>query len=310
LTRVDRHDCGVLILGAKGLLGCQLATRTLLRGTRADAPLHCWSSTELDIRDPSTVLERILAVRPGIVLNAAAYTDVDGCESDVERAFAVNADGAKNVADACRAAGSLLVHYSTDFVFDGTSKRPYRTTDAIAPISVYGRSKAAGEDAVRQSGCDHLIVRTSWLFGPNGKNFVDTIRLRAVRDGALRVVADQLGRPTFSVDLADATRNLIDARAKGTVHFCNSGVCSWHALATEIVRLTGVACDVAPITSDELSRPARRPAYSVLDTTEYERITGICPRPWGDALAQYLSEGAPASRVSAARISVERTSPV
>jgi dTDP-4-dehydrorhamnose reductase len=249
-----------------------------------------WGSAELDIADRATVLSSIAHAGPTIVINCAAYTDVDGCERDTARAMAVNAEGPAFLAEACVASGVLLVHFSTDFVFDGRNSCPYKPDDAANPISIYGRSKRQGELAVRKIGGRSLIIRTSWLFGIGGKNFVDTILTRAKAGNPLSVVTDQLGRPTLTTDLATATLALLDANAAGTFHFANADACSWHEFAVEIIRYAGLSTSVAPMTSDKLNRPARRPAYSVLDTSDYTEITGCSIAPWRDALRRYLEQ--------------------
>jgi len=248
----------------------------------------CWGSSELDIKDREDVATKLGRLKPTIVLNAAAYTDVDGCERNQELAHAVNAAGPAHLAEACRQIGAIVVHFSTDFIFDGTACRPYQPQDSANPISVYGHSKWNGEEAIRQACVDHLIIRTSWLFGPGGRNFVDTILARAETGQPLRVVTDQVGRPTFSSDLAEAVLALLDARARGVVHFANADSCSWFEFAVEIVRQAGLSTIVEPITSDQLDRPARRPAYSVLDTEGYTKITGRSIASWRDALRRYM----------------------
>jgi dTDP-4-dehydrorhamnose reductase len=224
------------------------------------------------------------------VINAAAYTDVDGCESDAGLAHAVNAEGPRNLAAACRDVGAKLVHFSTDFVFDGTLVRPYRVDDPTSPLSVYGASKLGGEVAIRESGCAHLIIRTSWLFGPHGSNFVEAILARAAAGQPLSVVTDQIGCPTLASDLADAVLRLLDAGASGTVHFCNAEPCAWHEFAVRILAEAGYDLPVARTTSDALNRPARRPAYSVLDTASYTEATGQLPTAWRDALTRYFTQ--------------------
>jgi len=242
-----------------------------------------------DITDRRQVFEKIKSASPAVVTNCAAYTDVDGCERNVERAMAVNADGPANVAEACKESRAFCVHYSTDFVFDGLAARPYMTTDAPNPQSVYGKSKLLGARAVCTSGCEHLVIRTSWLFGCGGRNFVDAISAKAVGGERLKVVTDQVGRPTYTVDLAEATIHLLDAGARGVLHFANAGHCSWYEFAEEILRQSGLSTPVEKITSRELARPAQRPAYSVLDLSEYTAITGKSPRHWKLALADYLN---------------------
>ncbi len=244
---------------------------------------------EIDITDRPGVSRVLEGLRPELVINAAAYTDVDGCETNPELAERVNALGPANLAGACWALGCRLVHVSTDYVFDGRKGSPYVPDDPIGPPSEYGRTKADGERRVREILKDHVIVRTSWLFGVHGKNFVKTIlRLAGERD-ELRVVDDQVGCPTYAPDLARALLTLGRGRWRGTYHFCNDGACSWFEFATEIVRLGGGGARVVPMTTAELDRSAARPAYSVLDTETLTRDTGIRPRRWQEALAECVS---------------------
>ncbi len=241
----------VLVLGAEGMLGRDLmAVFGKQLGDGANEDLVGWDLAELDIRDCEAVYSALSELRPGIVVNAAAYTDVDGCETNIELATAVNGQAPGHVARVCHEIGAMLVHFGTDFVFDGESERPYHEDDAANPLSVYGRSKWEGERAIGNAGCRHLIVRTSWLFGPGGRNFVEAILLRAKSGEPLRVVTDQVGRPTLAADLAEAVVRLLDAGAQGTVHFANSGQCSWFEFAQEIVRQAGLATTVQSITSD------------------------------------------------------------
>ncbi len=275
----------VCVIGSAGQLGHDLLrlggdpnTGLTVRG--ADMP-------EVDITRPDSIAALLERHRPQVVINAAAYTDVDGCESHEDLAFAVNAVGPGNLAEACRDRGCRLIHVSTDYVFDGSDiGRPWRPDNAIAPQSVYGRTKAEGERQVRQHLDDHAIVRTSWLFGTAGKNFVKTILRAACERPELRVVDDQVGCPTYAADLAGVLLTLAQGAWRGTYHFCNAGACSWNGFAREIVRLAGLTTPVLPMTTAELNRPAPRPAYSVLDTTTLTRDTGIVPRPWGEALAE------------------------
>lgn len=275
-----------ILSGASGMLGHELAPA--LRA-RLDAPLYCFD-LDLDIRDARAVGAKFAELKPGTVINAAAFTDVDGCESQVEIAMAVNAKAAGNLAAACKNVGATLVHFSTDFVFDGSSTRPYLPDDETNPLSMYGKSKRDGEIAIRESGCRHLIIRTSWLFGPHGKNFVEAILARAASGRPLSVVTDQAGCPTLASSLAAAVVRLLDVGATGTVHFCNAGACSWHEFACEILRLAGYDVVVAAINSEALNRPATRPAYSVLDTGSYTLATGHEPDSWRAALKRYFQE--------------------
>ena len=286
----------VLVVGAAGMLGTELLRQ--LRGSRwfqqtPPPAVHGYDIAELDITDADQVTAALQDIRPDIVFNCAAFTDVDGCESNREGAFAVNAAGPGNLARVCRQINAELVHISTDFVFDGNAERPYRPEDQPNPISVYGASKLAGEERLRAELDDHLIVRTAWLFGPRGKNFVATIARAAREKPFLEVVDDQLGAPTCTMDLADALLRLVAANARGTLHFCNRGQCSWFEFAREIVGQCGLETEVRPIKSAQLNRPAPRPAWSVLDLTEYRQITAHTPRPWQDALRDYLAQITP-----------------
>ena len=280
----------VLVLGAKGMLGQELIPALLRRcGGKADADVLGWDIEELDIRDRNAVSDAIGETRPDIVVNAAAYTDVDGCETNLEMASDVNGEAPGHVAAACRKVGATLVHFGTDFVFDGQSTHPYRPDDPPHPLSAYGRSKLAGELAIQATGCNAIIIRTSWLFGPAGWSFVKAILDRAAGPEPLRVVTDQVGCPTLATDLAEAVVNLLDAGAAGTFHFTNEGECSWFEFAREILRQAGIDRPVERITSEQLDRPARRPAYSALDKTNYLQTTGAQIAPWQDALRRYLA---------------------
>jgi dTDP-4-dehydrorhamnose reductase len=278
----------LLVLGAQGLLGRELVEH--LRQTREQTPrgVVAWDLEDLDIRDRKAVLDAIERLRPAVVVNAAAYTNVDACETNVELATAVNAHGPGYLAEACTRYGTTLVQFGSDYIFDGTSDRPYRPDDAPNPLSVYGRSKWEGEQAVAASGCRHLIVRTAWLFGLYGRSFVDGILCQAGAGTPLRVVDDQVGSPTFARDLADAVGRLLKCQAYGIVHFVNAGQCSWYELARELVRQAALGVPVEPATSTSIGQPARRPAYSVLDWTRYRSLTGHEPAPWQDALRRYL----------------------
>jgi dTDP-4-dehydrorhamnose reductase len=231
----------------------------------------------------------VAALAPDWVVHAAAATDVDGCERDPAMAMAVNGTGTRNVAEGCRRAGAGLVYVSTDFVFDGQKSCPYVETDAPAPLSAYGRSKLEGERAVQAIVQRWVIVRTAWLFGAHGRNFVKAILGKAAAGEHLRVVNDQVGSPTYAGDLADAIVRLLAREFVGMFHLTNGGFCSWYDFTREILRQAGYAAiGVAPISSDELNRPARRPAYSVLANAAWKRA-GMPPlRPWAQALTAML----------------------
>ena len=243
----------------------------------------------LPIEDSSAVDSAVARERPDWIVNCAAYTQVDQAESEQEIAQRVNGLGPANLARAARDAGARLLHVSTDYVFDGQSRRPYREDDTVAPLNVYGRSKLAGEEAVREILREaHLIVRSQWLFGPNGSNFVATILRLARERRELRVVNDQHGRPTFTTDLAAALWKLIACDARGTVHCANQGVATWFDFARATVAAAGLTTSVLQATTLDMPRPARRPAFSVLDCTRYTSLVGTPLRPWPEALVQYV----------------------
>jgi dTDP-4-dehydrorhamnose reductase len=273
----------VTIFGASGLLG-----RDLVREWRGDVVTGL-SSRDADIRDGKRVEMLVQEQRPDWIVLAAAYADVDGCERDPELAFAVNRDGALNVARAAKMAGARLLFLSSDYVFDGRKTAPYEINDARNPQSVYGRSKAEAESRLLEllpSGC---IVRTSWLFGLGGKCFPDTILKLAASRPALDVVNDQRGCPSYTVDLARAVIELCRKNAEGIVHVTNTGECTWFEFAEEIVRSAGLSTAVRPVSSVVMARPAPRPAYSVLSPASLQAFGHSMPS-WGDALRRYLED--------------------
>jgi len=273
----------VTIFGASGLLG-----QALMREWNADEVIGL-SSRDADIRDAGQVRSAVERTQPDWIVLSAAYTDVDGCESQQDRAFSVNRDGAANVAEAADLIGSKLVFLSSDYVFDGTKDSPYEPDDPRNPQSVYGRSKAEAEVRLLEALPDCCIARTSWLFGTGGKCFPDTILKLAATRPALDVVDDQRGCPTYSVDLARAIMELCRNNAQGIVHVTNSGNCSWFEFAREVVRQAGLATEVRPVTTQQMPRPARRPAYSVLSPVSLQRW-GIEMPTWQHALQRYLQE--------------------
>jgi len=263
------------------MAGTDLHAELADRGEQVTALSH----TDLDITDSRAVNARVAEHAPSIIVNCAAYTKVDQAESEESIANAINGSSVELLAAAANANGTLLVHLSTDFVFDGSKGEPYEVTDATHPLSAYGRSKLLGELAATHAE-RHLIVRTSWLFGVHGPNFVEAIR-NQVRKGTnpLRVVSDQRGRPTYTPHLANAIIRLAMADVRGIVHYADEDECSWYDFAVAI------AGDhpVKAVSSEEFPRPAKRPAYSVLSTERYERVTGVLPESWRDGLSEYLS---------------------
>ncbi len=275
-----------LVTGAGGQLGRSLLEIAAAQGIEAVG----LTRAELDISDADAIRAAIDREQPDVVLNAAAFTKVDACEQERELALRVNGEAPGLLAHACRGR-ALLVHMSTEYVFSDGAGRPIPEDGETDPRSVYGRSKLAGETAVRESGCEHLIVRTQWVFGP-GPNFVRTI-LRAAADGQkLRVVEDQVGRPTGSRALAEGLVAAVRGELRGTLHLACEGMCSWYDFAREIVRegaARGLARPVAvdPIATEEMPRPAPRPAYAVL-ALDRARAAGIRMPHWRDALVSYL----------------------
>lgn len=247
----------------------------------------------LDITDPDSIAEHIgKDVRT--VINCAAFTDVDGCEGREPVARKINAQAVGTLADHCKAIGATLIHYSTDYVFDGKADSPYPTDHRRDPINAYGRTKAQGEKLIEAAGCDYLLVRTSWLYAPWARNFVSSmIRLTRERD-ELNVVDDQRGRPTSAQHLASASLALLEKGERGVFHVTDGGECSWYEFACEIKRLAGNECDVRPCTSSEFQRPAPRPAYSVLDISKTESVLGPMP-DWKQHLAQVIGQMEPQS---------------
>jgi len=275
-----------LVTGANGLLGSELVA--YLRGEGEE--VVAWDLPEHDVTSVESTINGIHGVRPEVVFHLAAWTDVDGCEKDPARALSVNSQGTWAVALAAAEVGCKLVYLSTDYVFDGRKKRPYRENDRPNPLSVYGRTKLMGEQAVARNCGRRFIVRTSWLFGRQGRNFVDTIRRKARETAILEVVSDQVGSPTYAVDLCAPLWQLACSEHYGVYHLTNSGHCSWFEFAQEIVRLTGAQCQVRPITTAACGRPAPRPPFSVLENRNFRRRFGRQLRPWQEALKEYLAQ--------------------
>lgn len=262
----------ILLISPAGMLG--RAWRERLE--REGVPFDTASRPGFDLTQPATI---DAAVRPRhrVVINCAAFTDVDGCETEGELADQVNGHGVGRLAQRCKDVGATLVHYSTDYVFNGEQDTPYRVDQPHDPVNAYGRSKALGEMLIRDAAGPHLILRTSWVYAPWGKNFVRTIAGAATKRDTLRVVNDQHGRPTSAEHLADASWKLIQAGATGTLHVTDGGQCTWFDFATRIAKRANPACRVDPCTSAEYQRPARRPAYSVLDLQPTESLIGPMP---------------------------------
>jgi len=270
----------ILVIGANGMLGHDLME--VLEGEVRGIDLP-----EIDITDLTSVRKTLLTLKPRVIINSAAYTDVDGCESNVETAMAVNGEGVGLLALTAREIGAKLVQVSTDYVFDGGKGSPYLEDDPVGPLSIYGESKLAGELNAAMAP-EYLIIRTQWLYGIHGKNFVETMLRLAGERSELAVVDDQIGSPTFTRDLALAIKALVDRGCSGVYHVANSGFCSWNDFAKAIFAEEGLTVTVNPMTTEQLNRPARRPLYSTLDCTRLTADTGFTPRPWREALREYL----------------------
>jgi dTDP-4-dehydrorhamnose reductase len=273
-----------LITGAAGMVGHDLRDALTVRGEDVVAR----SKEELDITDARIVDSVVRELRPNVIVNCAAYTKVDAAEENEHLASAINGSAVEFLAGAANSVDALLVQISTDFVFDGASSVPYEIDAQTAPLSAYGRSKLLGELAASHAN-RHIILRTAWLFGKHGPNFVEAIR-NQIRKGTspLRVVDDQRGRPTYTPHLAEAIVRVAQSGAAGVVHYADEPECTWFEFAKEIVAQSNAGIEVKPVTTDDFPRPARRPTYSVLSTDRYERLTGVKPASWKEGLRKYL----------------------
>lgn len=276
-------DARIVLFGSRGMVGSALAK--LLSSDRVTA----FSHQELDITDYAEVEKVFLKAKPQIVINAAAFTRVDDCEKLQEVAFLVNAQAPGHLGQLCKKHNAILAHFSTDYIFDGTSVVPYIEDFPANPISGYGHSKWEGEKKILSSGCSFLILRTAWIFGKNGDNFVVKLLKRAFAGASLKAPSDQIGTPTYSEDVAAAMLKLLTSRTEGIFHFTNSGRCSRFEQAQTILKLYGLNNPVEAVTNESLSLPAKRPLYSVLDTSHYTKVTGHVPRTWQQSTAEYIS---------------------
>lgn len=275
-----------MVTGAGGMVGTDLTEELLSRGEDVIAV----AKSDLDITESRLVEWFVREKRPTIIVNCAGYTRVDDAEANEKVAMAINGSAVELLANAANKVDALLVQLSTDFVFDGSKRSPYEINDPTAPLSAYGRSKLLGEFAASHAS-RHLVIRTAWLFGTNGSNFVEAIR-NQIRKGTnpLRVVNDQRGRPTYTPHLANAIIRLVrNDDARGMVHYADENEATWYDFACAIVEELRVNTKVVPVSTDEFPRPARRPAYSVLSTERYERLTGVKPDWWREGLREYLS---------------------
>ena len=273
----------VLVAGAAGMLGSDV----MLAAGNAGHDVVGFGHTELDVTDAAAVDSKLAAEGPDVVVNCAAWTDVDGAEEAEERAMAVNGTGAGNLAAAAAAVEATVVYVSSDYVFDGAKGAPYLESDQPAPLSAYGRTKLAGEEATAAANPRHFIVRSSWLFGIGGGNFVETMLRLAADHGEVLVVRDQVGSPTYTWHLAHGVVRLVEGLEHGIHHMAAAGTCSWYEFAREIFEQAQVECKVLSGTTDMLGRPAPRPPYSAL-ASQREHAIGL--PPWQDGLAGYLGQ--------------------
>ena len=285
----------IAIIGSNGQLGWELVRRAEHRGCEALA----LDRPEIDIIQPTSVKDNLSSKNLSLVINAAAYTAVDRAESEPDQAYAVNRVGSANLADFCEQAALPLIHVSTDYVFDGSKAGPYCEDDPVAPLGVYGQSKEAGESEVRRRIQEHLIIRTAWLYGVHGYNFVKTMLRLGKKRETMRVVDDQTGCPTYAADLANAillmTDHILSGKKTpwGTYHYCGGGSTTWYGFAEAIFKIAKKyeafsVREVIPITTDEYPTPVKRPTNSVLDCSKIESNFGICPRPWVKSLTDMI----------------------
>jgi dTDP-4-dehydrorhamnose reductase len=276
----------ILLLGHKGMLGSDLLSQFRYRHEVIGMDMD-----EIDITRADDCTKAVADTTPQVIINAAAYTNVDACETDRDGCFAVNAEAVKNIAGACLGKNITIIHFSTDYVFDGKGTRPYEETDPCRPVSVYGASKLAGERYLQELSEQHIIIRTAWLYGTKGKNFVGAILDKAKTTGELTVVDDQIGSPTCTRDLAAATELLMDKKGRGIFHVTNRGYCSWYEFAKKILKEAHLdTVKISPMKTADLDRPAPRPAYSVLNMQKFMAATGKTMQPWQLAFQDYYKQ--------------------
>ena len=282
----------VLVIGSHGMLGSDLVNRlsNLSDQKNPGNEVIAADREHVDITHGEDASKFIAQVKPDVIINCAAFSNVDACETQIFEAFAVNASGARNVALAGKLTGARVIHISTDYVFDGMKNEPYLETDTPNPISVYGKSKLEGELAVQEIGDNYGIIRTAWLFGPYRNNFVTTMLELGRKNRSVSVVTDQHGSPTYTTDLSDAIQTAISKDLRGIYHVTNSGTCSRYEWAQKIFELTGNQVSVLPLKTTDYKRAARVPQNSSLDCTKYTTTTGQKMRPWQEALKEYIFE--------------------
>ena len=280
----------ILVTGANGQLGESI--REVITNNPSNHKFIFTDIDSLDITNISQIRKIVLENGVQYIINAAAYTAVDKAEEEPEMAFLINETAVANLAEIAKELDVFLIHVSTDYVFDGKATTPYRTEDRTAPVSVYGKSKLAGEVAIRQSQCRSAVFRTSWLYSRYGKNFVKSISQKAIELGALSVVSDQQGAPTYAPDLAETLVKFVDVTSLQQgfhlYHYANDGITTWHEFAVEIVKLQNIDCEIRPIPTSDYPTPAQRPAYSVFDLSQTCEMLGIRIPHWKDSLRRCL----------------------
>ena len=279
----------IIVTGANGQLGNEFRN---IAGQTSSYQFFFFDRNGLNIGDPDEVNRCFRESRPDYVINCAAFTAVDRAETEMESALLINRDGAAYLATAASNYGARFIHFSTDYVFDGTSDTPLKEEAATDPVNAYGQSKLEGEPRVTQANHDAVILRTSWVYSVYGNNFVKTmLRLMASRP-EIGVVADQMGSPTYAADLAGATLQIVDALtwSSGIYHYSNEGVISWYDFATQIKQLSGASCTIRPLTTDQYPTPAKRPLFSVMDKTKIQQVYGIQIKDWKESLQLCLQK--------------------
>ncbi|MBB6454514.1 dTDP-4-dehydrorhamnose reductase [Salirhabdus euzebyi] len=275
------------VTGVNGQLGYDVVKQLKHKGKHE---VFGFNRSELDVTDEDAVFQLVNKIKPNVILHCAAYTNVDGAEEDEGTAYNVNALGTKYLAQAAKEVGAKMVYVSTDYVFNGSANEPYEVDDPTEPLGAYGRTKLAGEQFLKELVNECYIVRTAWVYGINGNNFVKTMMKLGTERDEIGVVYDQVGSPTYTVDLANFMLELMETEKYGTYHFTNDGICSWYDFAVEIFKQSGIDVKVNALTTEQFPRPAARPKYSVLSKKELENQGFLKPRSWNEALAAYLDE--------------------
>ncbi len=283
MGNLDLFNQRSILLGSRGMIGSALA-RMIPAGA-----LEAFSHQELDITDYAALERVFIKVKPRFVFNAAAFTRVDDCEKFRETAFLVNAQAPGHLTGLCKKHDVFLIHFSTDYIFSGEENRPYPENYPASPVNYYGTTKWEGEKKIVSGGCSYLILRTSWIFGQSGDNFVKKLLKRALAGAKLQAPVDQVGSPTYAGDVAQAVLKLLSLKTSGVYHFTNSGSCSRNEQAETVLKLYGLNNFVEAVKNDVLPTPAKRPGFSVLDITRYAKSTGHTPRTWQQSTAEYVA---------------------